>query len=51
MNKNGLTDPEMIECIKHGQHNEVYGNWAEAASNDVKSTSYKRVRTRHPHQR
>ena len=36
MNKNGLTDPEMIECIKHGQHNEVYGNWAEAASNDVK---------------
>lgn len=36
MNKNGLTDLEMIDCIEHGQHNEVYGNWAEAASNDVK---------------
>lgn len=35
-NSNGLTDLEMIDCIKHGQHNEVYGDWAEDASNDVK---------------
>lgn len=35
-NSNGLTDLEMIDYIEHGQHNEVYGNWAEAASNDVK---------------